>query len=78
MNDDRELQELLAAIFAFCNLKIAVGLKPSGGGIVVSSSDPRIDCKNVGLIVKQDPPCSGPGYAHKAHGNCPGYGTDRT
>lgn len=25
-----------------------------------------------------DPPCSGPGYAHEAHGNCPGYGTDRT
>ena len=22
--------------------------------------------------------CSGSGYAHKAHGNCSGYGTDRT
>lgn len=27
---------------------------------------------------KPDPPCEGPGYAHKPHGDCPGYGTDRT
>ena len=26
----------------------------------------------------QDHHCSGPGYAHKAHGKCSGYGTDRT
>lgn len=25
-----------------------------------------------------DPPCSGPGFAHAPHGECPGYGTDRT
>lgn len=25
-----------------------------------------------------DPQCSGPGYAHAPHGNCMGYGTDRT
>jgi hypothetical protein len=25
-----------------------------------------------------DPPCTGSGYAHKPHGNCPGYSTDRT
>lgn len=25
-----------------------------------------------------DPQCSGPGYAHPPHGNCMGYGTDRT
>jgi hypothetical protein len=27
---------------------------------------------------KQDQPCSGPGYAHKPHGACPGYAYDRT
>lgn len=27
---------------------------------------------------KQDHPCSGTGYAHKAHGKCPGYTFDRT
>lgn len=27
---------------------------------------------------KQDHQCSGPGYAHAAHGQCRGYGTDRT
>lgn len=27
---------------------------------------------------RDDPPCSGSGYAHRAHGHCPGYGTDRT
>lgn len=26
----------------------------------------------------QKEPCSGSGYAHKAHGNCPGYTYDRT
>ena len=25
-----------------------------------------------------DPPCSGSGYAHSPHGNCPGYTYDRT
>lgn len=25
-----------------------------------------------------DPQCSGPGYAHAPHGECTGYGTDRT
>lgn len=28
--------------------------------------------------VEPDPPCTGSGYAHKPHGNCPGYSTDRT
>lgn len=27
---------------------------------------------------EQEEPCSGSGYAHAAHGNCPGYSTDRT
>lgn len=27
---------------------------------------------------RPDPPCSGPGFAHAPHGECPGYGTDRT
>lgn len=27
---------------------------------------------------RQDHQCSGPGYAHEAHGKCSGYGTDRT
>ncbi len=27
---------------------------------------------------RPDPQCSGPGYAHAPHGNCTGYGTDRT
>lgn len=26
----------------------------------------------------QEKPCSGSGYAHKPHGNCPGYTYDRT
>lgn len=26
----------------------------------------------------QKVPCSGPGYAHKPHGRCPGYTYDRT
>lgn len=28
--------------------------------------------------VKPDPPCSGSGFAHRAHGDCPGYTYDRT
>lgn len=28
--------------------------------------------------LNQDKPCSGSGYAHKAHGSCPGYTYDRT
>ena len=28
--------------------------------------------------IKPDPPCSGSGYAHKPHGDCPGYTYDRT
>lgn len=27
---------------------------------------------------RQKQPCSGPGYSHPAHGNCPGYTYDRT
>lgn len=27
---------------------------------------------------KPDPPCDGSGYAHKPHGECPGYTYDRT
>jgi hypothetical protein len=27
---------------------------------------------------KDDPPCSGSGYAHRPHGNCSGYSQDRT
>lgn len=27
---------------------------------------------------KQDPQCTGPGFAHPPHGNCLGYSTDRT
>lgn len=27
---------------------------------------------------EQENPCSGPGYAHAAHGACPGYTYDRT
>lgn len=27
---------------------------------------------------EQPEPCTGPGYAHGAHGACPGYGRDRT
>lgn len=27
---------------------------------------------------KDDPPCTGSGYSHRAHGNCPGYTYDRT
>ena len=25
-----------------------------------------------------DPPCTGSGFSHGPHGDCPGYGTDRT
>jgi hypothetical protein len=27
---------------------------------------------------RQEKPCSGSGYSHAAHGNCPGYTFDRT
>lgn len=29
-------------------------------------------------VLKPDPQCSGPGYAHAPHGDCLGYATDRT
>lgn len=36
-------------------------------------------CSTVGWEEQTvDPQCTGPGYAHKPHGNCMGYGTDRT
>lgn len=30
------------------------------------------------LVSRTDPPCTGPGFAHAAHGECPGYAYDRT
>jgi hypothetical protein len=30
------------------------------------------------LVSRTDPPCSGPGFSHRAHGDCPGYAYDRT
>lgn len=38
----------------------------------------RVMWKLKGSDLVLDPQCSGPGYAHAAHGSCRGYGTDRT
>lgn len=38
----------------------------------------RSEPKDTSAEPPEDPPCSGPGYAHAPHGRCPGYTTDRT
>ena len=53
-----------------------------GGGLIQHTE--ACDYHNIALKKQeqrwenQEEPCSGSGYAHKPHGNCPGYTYDRT
>jgi hypothetical protein len=43
-----------------------------------NSQAKRYVTRGLRIQPRRDPPCSGPGYAHAPHGDCPGYATDRT
>lgn len=43
-----------------------------------NSQAKRYVTRGLRIHPRRDPPCSGSGYAHAPHGDCPGYAMDRT